>query len=69
VILCTGFNRSDLPETEKAMAVDAVLKKPVGLRDFSETIGKLLGTAMGKGNHGIGNPAQATTPSPNPFFL
>jgi len=42
IILCTGFSRSELPEGAEAKVIDAILKKPVDLRDFSETIERLL---------------------------
>ena len=42
IILCTGFNRADIPENTPDNIIDAMLKKPVDLRDFSETIARLL---------------------------
>ena len=42
VILCTGFNRSEIQEGGHAQCIDAILKKPVDLRDFSETIERFL---------------------------
>jgi CheY-like chemotaxis protein len=63
IILCTGFSRSELPEGAEARIIDAILKKPVDLRDFSETIGRLL---IKKVLPGALPPVQNV---PRPFFL
>jgi CheY-like chemotaxis protein/anti-sigma regulatory factor (Ser/Thr protein kinase) len=64
VILCTGFSRSEIPEDEHARSVDAIMKKPVNLRDFSQTIERLLGIKNSP-EPNSGDPAQG----PGSFFL
>lgn len=59
VILCTGFSRYELLDGQEIGSVDAILKKPVNLRIFSETISGLLGKDDKKGSS---PEASASTP-------
>ena len=63
VILCTGFSQSELLDSQETGAVDAILKKPVNLRIFSETISGLLEKDRKKG------PSPEETPSPPRSFI
>lgn len=63
IILCTGFSRSELPEDAEAKVIDAILKKPVNLRGFSETIERLLVKKIPQAN------LPTVQPEPRPFFL
>ena len=57
VILCTGFSQSELLDSQETGAVDAILKKPVNLRIFSETISGLLEKDRKKGTSPEGAPS------------
>ncbi len=64
IILCTGFSRAEIPENAKAHGIDAILKKPVDLRDFAEAIETVF---MEKTP--VTPPPSPIAPGLRPFFL
>jgi CheY-like chemotaxis protein len=42
IILCTGFNKMEIQDQIENRNINAILKKPVHLREFSETITRLM---------------------------